>query len=76
MKTHTHKTSLVLGFIKDLSSFFVLYPVEVTAHESVKKYFSSAKVSDEQELYSDWKCIGDDFRFVLSKEQGRVSVNE
>lgn len=60
------KKEYILNFVKELCSLFIITPSEISTHSFAKKYFSDRKVSDAEELYSDWKYIGNDMRYVIN----------
>ena len=62
-----HKKNSFISVVIEWCSLFVFTPLETTAHSRVKKYFSNIKVSDTDEIYSDWKIVGDDMRYALNE---------
>lgn len=68
-KTKFVNKNMFISFLENLGSLFIILPCEDTTFHLTKKYFSNFNVSDRDEIYSDWKQVGDDMRFSLNECQ-------
>ena len=74
MTTQSIKKNVFTSFLKNIGSFFIILPSKETTFQLTKKYFNDTGVSDRDEIYSDWKQIGDDMRFSLNEYQSQTSI--